>query len=178
MTKFYGVGNTGNAKHSDNPRAYRIWHSMLQRCYSPKHIRYQVYGGAGIRMSAEWLCFENFLNDISKVEGWNPQLFEQGLIELDKDYKQKDKKNKVYSLETCTWISSRENQALQPSHKSSGEFFKAVSPDGEVIVTNNQKKLCEDHGLTRSVVNRCLKGERNHHKGWTFEKCSEGVENL
>ena len=35
-------------------RLYRIWHSMKERCYNPKHRYYQRYGGRDITICPEW----------------------------------------------------------------------------------------------------------------------------
>lgn len=35
-------------------RLYNVWQGMKQRCYYPKHNRYNDYGGRGIRICEEW----------------------------------------------------------------------------------------------------------------------------
>ena len=46
-----------------NSRLYHIWWSMKQRCYYPKHINYNIYGGKGVTMCQEWLDdFMTFYN--------------------------------------------------------------------------------------------------------------------
>jgi len=35
-------------------RTYQSWNNMLQRCYNPKHVSYQEYGGRGIEVCVRW----------------------------------------------------------------------------------------------------------------------------
>lgn len=50
-------------------RTYRIWKSMLARCYQPSMSRFEHYGGRGIKVCARWHVFENFYADMGKVPG-------------------------------------------------------------------------------------------------------------
>nr|DAF51438.1 MAG TPA: homing endonuclease [Siphoviridae sp. ctrCN24] len=50
-TKTHGKANT---------RLYKIWIGIKERCYNPKQINYNLYGGRGIKMCEEWLNFETF----------------------------------------------------------------------------------------------------------------------
>ena len=51
----YGVFNSVRDK-----RVHYIWLSMLNRCYNTKDTSYVNYGGRGVSVSKEWLCFQNF----------------------------------------------------------------------------------------------------------------------
>jgi hypothetical protein len=50
---------------------YECWHGMKSRCYNPKHPKFPLYGGRGIKVCDRWLYGENgktgfkcFLEDI------------------------------------------------------------------------------------------------------------------
>ena len=163
---YYGVGYMLNFKHSDNPRGFSIWQGMLRRCYDETHVRFNRYGGRGVVVSERWKCFDYFLEDLDKIDGWDSELFESKKIVLDKD--KKDFRNLVYSKDTCTWISKEENNSLRNSSPLNVKPFKAVSPEGVEYNETNQKEFCERFGLDRGSVNRVLKGHRNHHKEWKF----------
>jgi hypothetical protein len=45
-------------------RAFCCWANMLQRCLNPNHPGYDNYGGRGITVCEDWLCFENFYADM------------------------------------------------------------------------------------------------------------------
>jgi hypothetical protein len=42
---------------------YRSWVSMKQRCFNPRNPAYENYGGRGIIICEEWLCFEAYFAD-------------------------------------------------------------------------------------------------------------------
>ena len=45
---------------ASQPRAYKSWQSMKQRCLNPNNKRYAAYGGRGITICERWLEFANF----------------------------------------------------------------------------------------------------------------------
>lgn len=51
-------------KHgNNNKRLFRIWKQMNKRCTDPKHNRYHLYGGKGIKVCTKWTdSFEAFEN--------------------------------------------------------------------------------------------------------------------
>jgi hypothetical protein len=92
-------------------REYYMWYGMISRCYNPKHKYYSVYGGAGITVCDRWLCYENFFHDIQNMPNYTLWKTHPGDYELDKDTLQVniDPCYKVYSPETCMFISSLNN---------------------------------------------------------------------
>lgn len=162
---YYNKGYMIQAKHSDNKRAFSIWHGMLRRCYDKKHVKYQYYGGRGVKVCDRWKCFDYFLEDINKIDGWDTELFNSKELVLDKDGKGH---NSIYDLENCQWITRERNLRIRNDSNSNIKYFKAISPTGEIFIDYNQKKFCEEHSLTPSLVSRVLKNEREHHKKWKF----------
>lgn len=104
-----GRFSIGDAKKIDNKKEYNLWHHMLERCYVEDNKSFPNYGKKGVIVCDRWHCFEYFLNDIRLVEGYDNKLFNEGLLQLDKDIKQKNSINKIYSLETCKFVSREEN---------------------------------------------------------------------
>lgn len=88
-------------------REFGVWRMMMRRCYDPRHKGYKHYGGKGVTVCERWHRFKNFLEDLPEIEGFDNALFKSGKIDLDKDRKSKGKK--IYSLETCMFISRSEN---------------------------------------------------------------------
>lgn len=165
MSKFYGVGFRKVAGNASHPRAYSIWQGMLKRCYDVNHVRYDVYGGAGVRVSKRWHCLDTFIEDMTTLEGWDQKLYDAGELQLDKDYKQRGKVTKLYSRKTCIWVTKSRNNRLQPSQMRK---FEAMSPDGRRYVKLNKAEFCRQKGLHPTAVSRCLNGHRGSHLGWTF----------
>lgn len=108
----HGVACKGNA--SSYHIAYNMWESMINRCYNPNDIRYKLYGAQGVTVCDKWLCFEYFLEDLPLIDGYDLWLNNRGKYQLDKDYKQMNlpKNKKVYSLETCCFLSNSENSRI------------------------------------------------------------------
>ena len=82
--------------------SYKVWDSMLNRCYSKKHhIKHPSYTDCTV--CSEWLCFSNFKRwfDENYVEGYH----------LDKDILIKG--NKVYSPDTCCFVPREINNVIE-----------------------------------------------------------------
>lgn len=89
-------------------QANQLWRNMLKRCYSEKDPK--GYYGTGVIVDERWLCFENFLNDIDKLENFKLWLSkEAGPYNLDKDLKFPG--NTVYCKEACSFVTEYENKA-------------------------------------------------------------------
>lgn len=90
---------------------YQRWKSMLERCYSEKYqARQPTYVGCSV--SKDWLSLSNFKSWMEKQD-WEGK-------QLDKDVLLFG--NKVYSNETCVFVSRKVNTFLAESTKSRGEW--------------------------------------------------------
>ena len=106
----YGVSYYDNGAKT---REYVLWYYLLSKCYNSKDKEYKYYGAQGVTVSNRWLCFEFFYEDLPKIQ--NYELWKQypGVYSLDKDYLQQNvpMHKKVYSLETCIFLSLQDNNA-------------------------------------------------------------------
>lgn len=103
----FAVGFIGDGKHSSTSKYYSIWHNMLARCYElPSHMKNPTYWFCTV--SREWCNFQNFADwcEINYIDGF----------EIDKDIKVKG--NKVYSSDTCLFVSQEENKKNKPNIQS------------------------------------------------------------
>jgi hypothetical protein len=58
-------GKCRHAKtHSRYKELYSVWGGMMQRCYNPKVIDCENYGGRGIKVCDRWLLFRHFAEDM------------------------------------------------------------------------------------------------------------------
>lgn len=139
---------------------------MLARCYNENHPEYNAYGRRNIKVCDRWLRFENFYNDLSKIENWNQDDFDNGNLELDKDIKQSFKiKNKIYSIDSCMWLRKEINNKNQHSQQRK---FKAISPNGEIFFDYNIADFAKKHGLDRRGISAVLNGRYKTHNNWKF----------
>ena len=44
--------------------------------------------------------------------------------------------------------------------------FAFISPEGEIVKGKNIQKFCRENDLSRTCINRVIRGTRSHHKGW------------
>jgi hypothetical protein len=73
------------------------------------------------------------------------------------------KDNCICNLE---WVSTQRN-----IEHACASHYTFVNPEGEKVVIYNLNKFCKDNSLSSPNMSKVLKGERNHHKGWTrYEK--------
>ena len=137
--KIYGVGFLGVGRHSSgkngkNTYKYNVWRSMLARCYCPKtQIKQPTYIGCSV--SPDWHNFQNFGDwfDDNYIDGF----------QLDKDKLSGCSRGKLYSKETCTFISPKENNTV-----SQAKEYKFKSPSGEVVVFVGLNEFCRNNNLT------------------------------
>ena len=81
-------------------RLYGIWYSMIMRCYNEKFDNYRYYGGRGVIVCDEWKNDYQAFLDWSLANGYADDL------EIDKDIKGD---GKIYSPETCQWVTRKKN---------------------------------------------------------------------
>ena len=95
---------------------HRVWHSMLQRCCSPKYQeKSPTYKGCSV--SEEWLSFSNF-------RAWMEAQDFEGM-QLDKDLLLEG--NKVYSKETCVFVTKVVNNFTIDRSNDRGEWSIGAS---------------------------------------------------
>lgn len=153
---YFGVGFIGGREHKTkisgrNNTAYSRWKLMLKRCYCLDDEKYHNYGGSGVKVCKDWHNFQNYAR-------WFYENFKHG-CDVDKDILSGE--SKIYSPETCCFVSHQENCDF-----SFSKTVKFINPDGEIIEVRNLAKFCRDNNLTRPNMNKVLRGERSHHKGY------------
>lgn len=95
---------------------YRAWASMLKRCYSEKQLqRNPTYKDCTV--CDEWLTFSNF-------KAWMEKQDWQGK-ELDKDLLFEG--NKIYSPDTCIFVSHQLNKFTTDHNAARGEYLLGVN---------------------------------------------------
>jgi hypothetical protein len=75
---------------------YTAWAAMKDRCYNPKNIRWNCYGGRGIKVCDRWInSFEYFFEDM----GVKPsRIYSMDRIDV----------NGNYEPSNCKWSTSKE----------------------------------------------------------------------
>ena len=136
--RYYGKGYLGEGKYKvrendKNSDKYKIWHSMLRRCYDPKYQeKYPTYKGCVV---------EDYLLNFQNICEWLDENYYEVPGEqmcLDKDILCKG--NKVYSRETCIFVPERINLLFTKSNKSRGDNPIGVSD----LPSGNYRAYCND----------------------------------
>ena len=148
---FLGVGKYKTREDGKKTKEYLVWYSMLTRCYSKTYHGREAYKDCYV--CDEWLNFQNFAD-------WFHKNYKEGLV-LDKD--KKIKGNKVYSPETCVFITSKENITLANTQQRE---YKLISPEGIVTTFYSIKDFCEQNNLDRGAISRLTRGKIKSSKGW------------
>ena len=103
----HGVGIMGYAYAKDNPKLFDVWRSMIARCYNCKNPSYKTYGAKDVRVCERWKRFDFFLEDAPLINGYDQEKINNGQLVLDKDIINRNAK--IYSLETCSFVTRRTN---------------------------------------------------------------------
>jgi len=144
------------------------WMKMLDRCYSPKNKNYRTYGNVGIKVCDRWLCFENYIEDVINLEGFDLELVKKSKLQLDKD-KKHTHGVKQYAPENCMWISQSEN-SKEMQRRTKQKLFKATRiNDGYIEVSYNQIEFGKKWNIPTGNISSCLHDKRPYTKGWKFE---------
>ena len=113
LTKSCGCYNKEHSKkiHSTHnmsySKLYKVWQGMKTRCYNPKFIYYNNYGGRGIKICDEWL------NDFGKFYDWTINNgYKEGLT-IDRINNDGN-----YEPSNCRWITRAEQNRNQRKSKS------------------------------------------------------------
>lgn len=120
----YGEGYLGQPDKNISymKPAFQLWQNMMKRCYSDKDTR--GYLGKCF-VDARWKCFENFLNDIKYLEGFDEWLAGSKnpyyASNLDKDFYVQG--NDTYSRHFCRFLPQGYNKSLGKKNKTEKDWM-------------------------------------------------------
>lgn len=158
-----GVAKRGAINPKDYPFENNIWNHMIYKCYSEKSHQYKNFGALGYTVGEDWLVFENFVNTISQVEGYDEELYKSKKVVL----KVKEGE-KVYSLVT-TYFEEMNFDYHSNIHRHRMRKVAAKDPNGKLYIATGIKKFANEHGLNSAAVFGCLAGRYKEYQGWTFK---------
>lgn len=134
---------------------FQRWYDMKDRCNNPNSIKFKNYGARGVSYQESWNDFDNYLKDVISLEGWDESKFLHTDLKLDKDTKILG--SKIYSCETCRWITNNENMQVKPSYQKSRYAYNWKTD--KLYLFFNTHQFATIHGLKpqsiSSAANRC-----------------------
>lgn len=129
----------GNPVHNfSKTRIQRIYHSMIQRCYSKNHIHYYNYGGRGITVCDEWLGKDGLKTfaEWALKNGYNENL---SIDRIDN--------NGNYSPNNCKWATPLEQQ-------NNTRYNHKIEYNGEIL---SLSQMARKYNLSASTLSNRLK---------------------
>ena len=144
------------------------WKAMLNRCYNKKEASYRIYGASNVYVCDRWHNFSNFFWDIQQLPGWDKDKYMSGKISIDKDKLQQGSDIKVYSKDTCCFLTPKEQQKYVDYDVKRKEFIP-IKPNGKEIFAKGIVTFSRKHNLCAKNVSACLNGKRGRYKGWRFK---------
>ena len=167
---FIGQGKWRAKENSKDTKEYKTWVGMLRRCYDPKcQAKHPTYKDCTV--DPRWHNFQNFCENIQYLEGykdWKNNTIPSKYA-LDKDIKIEG--NKVYSKNTCMFVTATENSIKR---NLTGKTYEATNiKTGERVLFWNQTEFAREYGLNQGHITTCILGKRKTHKGWTFRIIEE-----
>jgi hypothetical protein len=130
---------------------------MLRRCYAhEQNERHTCY--AGCTVCEEWLNYQNFCEDLPKIEGYK-EWKNNSNYALDKDGIIKG--NKVYRLETCQFIYCGENTRLSNTSRS---VYEGIDVFGNKHYFRTQRLFAETHNLSRQGISAVVSQKQKTHR--------------
>jgi len=138
-----------NYKHGlKGTKFYKKWESMKERCNNPNCKNYPNYGGRGIKVSNEWLDFNNFKKDMYDDYLKHVEIHGERNTTIERE-----NNNLGYSKENCSWKTMKE----QANNRRTNH-----------LITYKRKTLTiaqweKETGIKQSVICKRLK------MGWTIK---------
>lgn len=139
-----GVGYFGEGvKVTHDKREYNIWRKMISRCYNKLDPAYEFYGGIGVSVDPRWFDFSVFVKDIKSIDGYQSMINDPINYAIDKDLKQLQipKEQRIYSKDTCTFITKSDNSKIRCYEPNYTPYETIVMPD--LTVSNSLKTMVE-----------------------------------
>ena len=84
--KTCGCGQSRKTHGMSRTKIYNNWKRMIERCENPNHNSFDGYGGRGIKVCERWHTFENFYEDVSKLEHFGEKGYTLDRIRVNEDY--------------------------------------------------------------------------------------------
>ena len=135
--RYCGIGYLGEGpylvmENYNKSKAFIVWSSMLNRCYSGKYKTYE-----NCYVCNEWLNYQNFAYWFER----NYYEIKEDIICLDKDVLVKG--NTIYSPDTCIFVPQRINTLILKSGSIRGDLPIGVTKSGSKFIARCHNGLNE-----------------------------------
>ena len=140
-------------------KIYAVWNGIHQRCSNPKHTKYAIYGGKGIKVCDAWQTFEGFWEDVKK-------LYVDGLT-IDRPDSSTD-----YSPTTTRWITKRQNSSETTKRRPVTQYqqiFLPIKGFMPIKEWESAKQAADSLGMVAAHITATCMGNRKTHGGFSWQ---------
>lgn len=140
------------------------WHGMRNRCYNKNAPDYQRYGALGVTICDEWL------NDFKAFYNWSMANGFQESLTIDKDIlcDRLGINPKIYSPNTCQWISREENLAYYRL-TATGTMVAQYTIQGKYVASYEKIiDATKATGIEAPNISRAAAGKRSSAGGYQW----------
>lgn len=153
----------GFRKAKETHPLYKVYRGIMDRCYNTESTAYKWYGAIGVTICDEWKDNPLKFIEWGITNGWSKDLH------IDKDIlcKEKGINPKVYSPNTCLWVTvkknvgfstNRSNYGKHPNVRLSQETVDEILHKYFSGEETNQSELARQYGLMSSKsISRLIK---------------------
>lgn len=146
-------------------KSYTAWRNMISRCYDTRNKDYKYYGDKGVLICDEWKRYSNFKSwfDLHYINGF----------QIDKDIKAEG--NKIYSPNTCMFISPADNVRESTSRRDNTYLKNQTGENNHmfgVTGSDHPRSKSKEYYETKPTFRRHFKTICKR-QGWIFEDFEE-----
>ena len=147
-----------------NTRLFRIWQGMKDRCSNLNNPEYKYYGGRGVRVCDEWV------NDFEAFEQWSMSNGYADSFVIDKDIKCAELKLeiKIYSPQTCLWVTPTEN-TFEANKVKVKEVYQYDLNNNFIAKYASQSEAHRQTKISQGNIGQALRGERETAGGFRWK---------
>lgn len=135
-----------NHPYGYSEKTYKLWHTMIRRCYNKKTNGFSSYGAKGITVCDNWMGINGFVNFMSDMSERPTELHSIDRIDNEQGY----------SSNNCRWATKIEQANNTRSNRK-------MTVNG---VTKNLCQWADENGINRQTVSERLK------RGWSDERAA------
>lgn len=170
-----GMGYLGDGKYNPNnhKKIYKIWKSMLERCYDPYCINYKNPTYKDCFVEEYFHCFQNYAQ-------WYENNCPETDIEMHVDKDILEKGNKIYDREHMTFVPREINCLLNKKKHDRGEYpigvhIRKATPKNKQKedVLAVQCNIIDENGKTKKIHLGYFPLNRPFQAFYTYKKFKE-----
>ncbi|MGL5345725.1 MAG: hypothetical protein ACRDA3_00070 [Peptostreptococcaceae bacterium] len=166
----FGIGIMGG-RNLTKHFLFMRWMNMIGRCYCKSHAQYRSYGAKGIVVEEYLRTFSNYIEFVSRLDGYDLMVRNPSKYQIDKDIAEGSCRN--YYRKNLKIVLSSENIEEENRERRLKVRMKD-SDDNIICVFESMTEAERETGIHRGNIARTARGESNFAGGYKWERVYEG----